>query len=118
MTALVLGWRKPDPLLGLRWRGPDDSVVAAAQANPAAPIATIIGPPGSSGSGGSGYYLDHFQSAAQATWVIPHNFGRRPSVNVFDSGGEEVFATVAHLDINVVQIDFSVAVSGRAILTA
>lgn len=52
MTAMVLRWRKPDPLLVLQWRGPDDSVSATAQANPDAPIATIIGPPGSGASAG------------------------------------------------------------------
>lgn len=57
MTALVLRWRKPDPALILQWRGPDATVTAAYQANPLAPIATIIGPPGTSGDAGDAFQI-------------------------------------------------------------
>lgn len=52
--TLVLQWRRPDPVLATRWRGPDDAMLATITATPYAPVAAIIGPPGPSGGGGGG----------------------------------------------------------------
>ncbi|MEQ1548936.1 MAG: hypothetical protein ABL918_09870 [Chakrabartia sp.] len=50
---IILGWRKPDPPIVTRWRGPDGSLAPSALAVPPQPIATLIGPPGLSGSQGA-----------------------------------------------------------------
>ncbi len=49
---IVLGWRKPDPPIVARWRGPDGSLAPSALAVPPQPIATLIGPPGLPGPQG------------------------------------------------------------------
>jgi len=75
------------------------------------------GPAGPSGSGsGSGYIFT--QSTPNATWMIPHNLGKYPNVCVFGTDGVQMLANVTNLDINVTQIDFSVAISGYAVLIA
>ncbi|MEP7350521.1 MAG: hypothetical protein ABI668_11325 [Sphingorhabdus sp.] len=51
MNMLLL-WRRPDPPVVLRWRGPDDGIVAVALAIPPVAIPTIIGPPGVAGPKG------------------------------------------------------------------
>jgi hypothetical protein len=50
--TMILRWRYVTPALGLRWRGQTDEMLEAIAANPAAPIAAIIGPRGAAGSGG------------------------------------------------------------------
>jgi hypothetical protein len=47
---MTLIWRKPDPVIVTRWRGPDGSLAVSALAIPPQPIATLIGPPGPPGS--------------------------------------------------------------------
>jgi hypothetical protein len=47
--TLVLQWRRPEPALTVRWRGPDDRIAAVAAADILAAIPTLIGPPGPPG---------------------------------------------------------------------
>jgi hypothetical protein len=54
------------------------------------------------------------QSAAASTWTINHNLGYVPSVEVFDSGSQEVDADVSHPNLNQTIIVFSVPLSGFA----
>lgn len=49
---MLLQWRMPDPVLVLRWRGPDGGVAANVAANPPSPVPTVIGPPGVVGPAG------------------------------------------------------------------
>lgn len=70
---------------------------------------------GTGGSGPANY--THIQPSAQATWMIPHNLGRRPAVTVLDSEGRVVIADVQHLSDDVVSITFSVPMVGTAELT-
>jgi len=63
-------------------------------------------------------YLDWPQSSPQTTWMIPHNFGKYPSVQILDQLGEMVLSKVSHLSDDIVQIEFNTPFSGRAILTA
>lgn len=51
MTMLLV-WRRPDPPLGLRWRGPDGALAPAAAASSPASVPTLIGPPGVAGPAG------------------------------------------------------------------
>ncbi len=48
----VLTWRRPDPPIITRWRGPTGRTAVTAAANPPTPVATIIGPPGVAGPAG------------------------------------------------------------------
>ncbi len=50
--TLLLRWRMPGAPVTLQWRGTDRILAQQIAANPAAPIATIIGPAGSSGPAG------------------------------------------------------------------
>lgn len=54
------------------------------------------------------------QSAPASTWTINHNLGYVPSVEVFDSGSQEVDAAVSHPNANQTVIVFSVPISGFA----
>lgn len=49
---IALCWRQPDPLLVLRWRGPDQGMTERAVATPSSPVAVLIGPPGVPGPQG------------------------------------------------------------------
>lgn len=54
------------------------------------------------------------QAAAASTWTINHNLGHVPSVEVFDSGSQEVEADVTHPSVNQTIILFTVSISGFA----
>jgi hypothetical protein len=54
------------------------------------------------------------QSAPASTWTINHNLGYVPSVEMFDSGSQEVDAAVSHPNANQTVIVFSVPLSGFA----
>jgi len=65
------------------------------------------------------YVRDHFihtQSVASTTWTVTHNMGKRPSVSIVDSSGDEVIGQVNHVSINQLTITFSAAFSGVAYL--
>ena len=51
--TLVLRWMQTQPALKLRWRGPTDAMMEALAANPAMPLAAIIGPRGAAGEAGA-----------------------------------------------------------------
>jgi len=65
--------------------------------------------------GGAAYVFT--QSSAATTWTINHNLGHVPSVELFDSGSQEVDADVSHPSVNQTVIVFSVPLSGFARLT-
>ena len=50
-------------------------------------------------------------------WVVNHNLGRRPAVEVYTSGGASMFADVLHLNTNTVQITFDDPIAGFVIIT-
>jgi|GEM_PF-892086 len=54
------------------------------------------------------------QSSPAATWTINHNRGVVPSVEVFDSGSQEIEADVSHPSVNTTVIVFAVPVAGFA----
>lgn len=62
--------------------------------------------------GGAAYVFT--KSSAATTWTINHNLGHVPSVEVFDSGSQEVDADVTHPSANQTVILFSVPLSGFA----
>lgn len=58
----------------------------------------------------------HDQQVASATWVIPHNMGKFPSVTIVDTANDEVEGEVRHNSINQLTITFTAAVAGKAYL--
>jgi hypothetical protein len=65
--------------------------------------------------GGSAYVFT--QSTAASVWTINHNRGSVPSVEVFDSGSQEIEADVTHPSVNQTVILFTVPTTGFARLT-
>lgn len=75
----------------------------------------LMGPPGPPGPGGE--YHRHDQWTPSDIWTVNHNFGKRPLVGVFDTGGREVWAEVLHASDNQVLIYFDGPLAGYAICT-
>ncbi len=73
------------------------------------------GPPGPPGPSGEDRYYRHDQGAASNFWVVNHNFGKRPLVGVFNSGGQEVWAEIIHASDNQALIYFDNPITGYAI---
>lgn len=67
------------------------------------------GPPGSSGAG-----FVHTQSATATEWIVNHNLGFNPAVEVINTGGVPGVADVLHMSINQVRIYFAVPTAGQA----
>lgn len=65
----------------------------------------------------SGAAYVYTQAVAASTWTINHNLGFVPSVEVFDSGSQEIEADVSHPTTNQTVILFSVPLAGFARLT-
>lgn len=75
--------------------------------------ATTQGPQGPPGAGA--YVFT--QSSPASTWTINHNMGFRPSVELLDSGSQEIDGEVAHPSINQTIITLNPATAGVARLT-
>lgn len=48
------------------------------------------------------------------TWIIPHNLGYNPQVEVYDIHGNPIPGSVRYLDSNTLQIIFNTITGGRA----
>ena len=59
----------------------------------------------------------HVQNAVSDTWTIIHNLKFLPNVTAFDSSGNQVEGNVVHQTVNQLTIEFSVAISGNAVLS-
>lgn len=75
--------------------------------------AVTQGPQGPTGSGG---YI-HEQSSASTTWTINHNLGFKPSVELLDSGSQEIDGEVFHPSVNQTVVTLNPASAGIARLT-
>lgn len=73
------------------------------------------GPPGGGGGGGGTQPVQVNQSVASSNWVVNHNLGYRPQIQVFTVGGLEVFAEIIHTTVNQYQINFVSPVTGYSI---
>lgn len=69
----------------------------------------IQGPPGASGAG-----FVFSQPTPATEWVINHNLGFRPAVEIIDAGGNEVDAEVQHISVNQARVYFNAAIAGEA----
>lgn len=66
---------------------------------------------------GDQYYL-HQQITANNQWIIAHNIGRKPSVQIFEGEiGDRIIADIDHDSNNQLTISFTSAIAGYAILT-
>lgn len=63
---------------------------------------------------GSDKYYSHDQSVAAATWNVQHSLGKRPSVTILDSSGNQVEGQIIYIDNNNVEIRFAFSMSGTA----
>jgi hypothetical protein len=90
---------------------PVTSVVTANTAGPQGPQ----GPQGPKGDAGAGYNFT--QSSSSAAWTINHNLGFKPSVDVYDSGSQQIQAEVSHPSVNQTAILLTTPITGFARLT-
>jgi hypothetical protein len=65
----------------------------------------------------SQFSYTHTQSAVSDTWVIAHNLGYYPNIQIFDSGDNMVEGNVTHSNTVSLTVDFSVGLSGIAYLS-
>ena len=69
------------------------------------------------GGGGPGSEYVWVQGIPLAVWTIPHHLGRRiAAVRVVDSSGEACEGDYDELDANTLQLTFSAAFAGGAVL--
>lgn len=59
---------------------------------------------------------EHRQIEASRVWTIDHELGKRPSVTVIDTAGNEVFGDVLYEGESRIVVSFSAEFSGTAIL--
>lgn len=70
------------------------------------------GPQGPPGADATAYV--HQQPSASATWTINHNLGYRPSVELLNTGSQEIEGDVVHTSVNQTVVTFTSAVAGQA----
>lgn len=66
----------------------------------------------SAGAAASTY--THNQPSAAATWTIAHNLGFKPSVELLNTGSQEIDADVVHQSANVCLVYFNTPTAGFA----
>jgi hypothetical protein len=64
--------------------------------------------------GPAGMAFTHSQPTPAAIWTMPHNLGFRPSVELLNSGGQEIEGDVLHLSENVCVAYFNQPIAGLA----
>ena len=74
---------------------------------------TTAGPQGPGGGGGAAAYV-HTQASPATTWTINHNLGFRPSVELLDSGSQEIDGAIAHPTVNQTVVTLNPATAGLA----
>lgn len=71
---------------------------------------TTAGPQGPSGV----VAFVHIQTSPSTTWTINHNLGFRPSVELLDSGSQEIDGAIAHPTTNQTVVTLNPATAGLA----
>lgn len=100
----------PSPLQVVQVEG--QSITHAIKVND--PVVMVLqvaeqGPQGVPGSAGAAEYQ---QAVAAQVWTVAHNLGRHPQVRVVDNLRRNLVADVADVDVNVVQVTHSTALTG------
>ena len=78
-------------------------------------FAGYVGPKGDKGDAGSSLTMTFASPLPE--WIAAHNLGRKPSVEVYTPGGLLMFASVLHLNNDIVQITFDEPQAGFIIIT-
>ena len=68
--------------------------------------------PGPQGPAGSSF--THHQTTPSPSWTMSHNLGFRPSVELLNSGGQEIEGDILHLSENVCVAYFNQPIAGLA----
>lgn len=55
------------------------------------------------------------QALPALTWIVKHDLGRRPMIQVFSAGGVEVEGSVTHLSDDQVRLDFNQPQAGSCL---
>ena len=63
----------------------------------------------------SRFRYTHVQSTAAATWVVNHNIGNYPQVDVLGPGGSPMLAELVHTSQNQVTVYFDSPTTGRVL---
>lgn len=71
--------------------------------------------PGPQGPAGA-FYL-YTQATPATTWIINHNLGYRPAVELLDAGSQEIDGEIAHPSANQTVVTLNPATAGIARLT-
>jgi hypothetical protein len=79
------------------------------QQGPAGPV----GPIGPIGLPGGVWYV-YTQASVSAQWIVNHNLGFRPNIDVTTLGGAKINAEILHVSDNQVHLFFVVATAGQA----
>lgn len=70
------------------------------------------GPPGT--AGGAARYI-YTQASAATPWIVNHNLGVRPVIDIVDAGGSQVLAEIIHISNNQAKVYFASPATGQAI---
>lgn len=92
----------------------DTGVDVLAGSDGAEVVLGLEGPRGPRGPAGPVVDYVHTVNDPLAEWVINHNFGRRPSVDVRTPGGMVMFANVVHVTPNQSRVLFNAPTVGSA----
>lgn len=68
---------------------------------------------GAKGNSSSASFL-FTQSSPSTTWIINHNFGLKPAVSVFTTGGAQMEVDIVHVSLNQAIAYLKTAMSGSA----
>lgn len=64
-----------------------------------------------------GNYLKYSSIGEQQSWIIEHNFGYEPLIQVYNMDNKLVWVSPMHTDSNTIQITFDKPRAGYALLT-
>lgn len=86
--------------------------------NPAETVVVMrVGVRGPTGPGGDAAPpIEYVQSSSSDEWIINHNLGWRPLIQIFSSGMVEVEADVRHMSDNQARVYFGAPVAGVALM--
>jgi hypothetical protein len=74
----------------------------------------VPGPQGPGSTGGDIAAYVHSQPTPATTWTINHNLGHYPSVELFNTGMQEIDAEIAHPSVNQTVVTLKPATAGLA----
>jgi hypothetical protein len=64
--------------------------------------------------GGLGTGFIHTQSTPASEWIVNHNFGYYPHIEVYSTGGEKILANTLNTSLNQTRVYFAAATAGSA----